>query len=210
MRILVHFPTRGRREQAQRTLEGYFERCDDTGQVIYSVACNSEADVPAFTALPPIISPFHSKIAAYNAVPTDIEWDILVAASDDMWCVQKGWDTIVREAMTTHFPDTDGFLWFSDGRQPRICTLSIMGRKYFERFGYVYHGDYRSFFCDNEATEVAESLGKLYRDQRCLFKNEHPTWGGVMPADDTYRKNDPDYRRDQRVYHERKLKGFPK
>lgn len=178
MRILVHFPIRGRREQAERTLNGYLDQCDSSQDVIYSIACNSQSDVPVFAALPPVISPFHSKVAAYNAVPTYIEWDILIAASDDMWCVQRGWDTIIREAMAANFPDTDGFLWFSDGRQPRICTMSIMGRMYFERTGRVYHDEYRSFFCDNEATEVAESLGKLYRDERCLFKNEHPAWGG--------------------------------
>lgn len=30
-----------------------------------------------------------------------------------------------------------------------------------------------------------------------------------MRGDETYRKNDRDYRRDKMVYHERKLKGFP-
>ena len=70
-----------------------------------------------------IVHPFRSKIAAYNAISPDPEWDIVLAASDDMWCIQTGWDSIIREAMSQHFPDLDGCLWFSDGRQDRICTF---------------------------------------------------------------------------------------
>lgn len=215
MKILVHFPTRGRREQATKTVEYYMKRCHDIYSVSYFFACNDEGDLPIHArALPPpsgyTIQPFRSKIAAYNAIPLDIEWDIVVAASDDMWCVQPGWDSIIREAMQAHFPSLDGCLWFSDGRQDRICTMSVMGRRAYEADGYIYHPDYLSFFCDNEWSETWNARGKLYADPRCLFRNEHPAWGGVMPNDATYKKNDKAWQHDKQLYHERKLKGWPK
>lgn len=227
LRILVHFPTRGRMEQAERTLRGYHDAEDNGNLITYSFAVNDEADVPiiAYTYLRSkvIVHPFRSKIAAYNAIPPDLEWDIVLAASDDMWCVQQGWDTIIRDCMAAHFPDLDGCLWFSDGRQDRfglrhhdkepICTFSIMGRKAYERDGYIYHNDYLSYFCDNEWTEVWGARGKLYADPRCLFRNEHYAWGGVMQEDATYRDgaghNNIKWKHDKQLYHERKLKGFP-
>ena len=212
MRLLVHFPTRGRKVQAEKTLLGYTSRAAHLDAFHIFAACNDAADVPAYVHSH-IISPFRSKIAAYNAIPTDLEWDIVLAASDDMWCIQPGWDTIIREAMAQHFPDLDGCLWFSDGRQDRICTFSIMGRKAYERDGYIYHNDYLSFFCDNEWTEVWEARGKLHKDQQCLFRNEHYAWGGVMQEDQTYRDGagpkNIKWNHDKQLYHERKLQGFP-
>ena len=211
-KILVHMPTRGRRDQADKTLADYLRLADRPNLLHVHAACNDAADVPA-TATTNEVAPFRSKIAAYNAIPTDLEWDIVLAASDDMWCAQQGWDTIVREAMAAHFPDLDGCLWFSDGRQNRICTFSIMGRKAYERDGYVYQPDYLSFFCDNEWTEVWEARGKLHKDPRCLFRNEHFAWGGVMKDDATYRDGagpkNIKWNHDKQLYHERKLKGFP-
>ena len=224
-KILVHFPTRGRREQAKKTIQGYFDLCDRPHLVRLTVAGNEPHDLPEphidgfevyldrFASEYYFSSPFRSKIAAYNAIPTDLEWDIVLAASDDMWCIQPGWDTIIREAMAQHFPDLDGCLWFSDGRQDRICTFSIMGRKAYERDGYIYHNDYLSFFCDNEWTEVWEARGKLHKDQQCLFRNEHYAWGGVMQEDQTYRDGagpkNIKWNHDKQLYHERKLQGFP-
>ena len=209
MKILVHFPTRGRKSQAEDTLRAYISNTERPDLIHIFAACNDAADVPAY-AHSHIVSPFRSKIAAYNAVPMDLEWDIVIAASDDMWCIQQGWDTIVRTAMQEHFPNLDGCLWFSDGRQDRICTMSIMGRKAFEADGYIYHQDYLSFFCDNEWTETWAARGKLHKDPRCLFRNEHYAWGGVMGEDPTYKRSTPHWQHDKQLYHERKLKGWPK
>ena len=88
-----------------------------------------------------------------------------------------------------------------------------MGRKAYERDGYIYQPDYLSFFCDNEWTEVWEARGKLHKDPRCLFRNKHFAWGGVMQEDATYRDGagpkNIKWNHDKQLYHERKLKGFP-
>lgn len=209
MKILVHFPTKGRKEQAEYTLREYMARCENPDEVTYSLACNSDEDAPDMDIVPTVAN-FRSKIEAYNAIPIYLHWDILVGASDDMWCVQNGWDTIIREAMEKNFPDTDGCLWFHDGSsQTDICTLPIMGREYYERTGYLYHPSYRSFWSDNEQTEVAYDAHKLYKDPRCLFKHQHPVWGGVMPIDRTYSEKSRDFQRDKRNFFYRKRKGFP-
>lgn len=217
MNILVHLPTKGRKQLAEMTIAGYRGFASDPSHIRFHAACNSPEDVPE-NCTTSIVHPFRSKIEAYNAIPND-PWDIVVAASDDMWCVHSGWDTIISEAMQEHFPELDGCLWFSDGRQgaflPRkfdrdpICTLSIMGRMAFYRMGYIYHPSYHSFYCDNEWTDVWDQRGALYKDPRCLFLNQHPVWGGVMPNDDVYREKSRDFKRDERNYYQRKRKGFP-
>ena len=85
-----------------------------------------------------------SKIEACNRGVSLAEWDIVVLASDDMLCQVQGWDDIIRQDMETHFPDTDGCLWYPDGHQENLCTLAIMGRKTFDQRGYIYHPSYFS------------------------------------------------------------------
>lgn len=217
MKILVHFPTRGRKEQAAKTISGYWANASDPSGLILSLACNAEEDVPEHpqgAKWCKLVEPFPSKIAAYNAIPTNIEWDIVLGASDDMWCIQQDWDDIIREAMQANFPETDGCLWFSDGRQDRICTFSIMGRKAFEVDGYLYQPDYLSFWCDNEWTEVWQERQKLYSNPQCLFQNQHWLWGGVMKEDTTYTeaqgKKNAKWDHDKHLYYRRKIQGFPK
>ena len=131
-----------------------------------------------------------------HAVNRDIEkvtdWDILINTSDDMLFTQHGFDDIIRKDMADNFPDLDGFLHYNDGNQKsNVCTMSIMGRKYYERFNYIYHPDYKSVWCDVEATEVAYMLGKYkYKgDDKILFKHLHPAWG-LAEYDEQYRKSE--------------------
>jgi hypothetical protein len=74
------------------------------------------------------------------------DWDILVVMSDDMVCVTHGWDDIIRQDMNENFPDTDGVLHYNDGNQKaNVMTMSIIGRKYYKRDGYIYNPEYQSF-----------------------------------------------------------------
>ncbi|MFK5283673.1 hypothetical protein ACI3PL_29270, partial [Lacticaseibacillus paracasei] len=74
---------------------------------------------------------------------------------------KTGFDELLRAYFLQFFRDFDGVLHLPDGKiKHELCTYSIMGRAYFERFGYIYHPDYTSLWCDNEFTEVAQILGK--------------------------------------------------
>jgi hypothetical protein len=81
-----------------------------------------------------------NKVSAINRdLKSNDNWDILLLASDDMIPQIKGYDSVIRDNMTTHFPDTDGVLWFNDGNRKDLNTLSILGKKYYQRFNYIYN-----------------------------------------------------------------------
>ena len=127
-----------------------------------------------------------TKIEAINADIPDNDWDILVLISDDMIPEIQGFDDIIRKKMIKHFPDTDGVLWFFDGWRRDLNTLCIIGRKYYDRFGYIYHPDYKSFWCDAEFTEVATALGKQVFFDQVIIRHLHPDI--VMQDKDTFKK----------------------
>jgi len=139
----------------------------------------------------------------------DYDWDILIAMSDDMeWQVQ-GFDNIIREKMKEHFPDLDGFLHFNDGYVgDKLCTMNIMGRKYYERFNYIYHPDYIGLWCDNESTEVAKKLGKYVYDPRIIFKHQHPANTHSAQWDESYIKYTKYDGQDNATYRRRKENNF--
>lgn len=219
LRILVKFPTRSRPEQFLKVLNLLNEKASDRNNINYLITLDS--DDP--TMMDPKVTDqalninnvtlkagkSDSKIHACNRdMEVNTGWDIVVLMSDDMIPQVIGWDDIIRHAIVNHFPDTDGALWFNDGYQDRICTLSIMGRKYYDRFGYIYHPDYHSLFCDNEFTEVAKGLGKMRYSLEVLFKHEHFANNPRTKRDKLYDRNEALFNLDKQTYERRKSSGF--
>lgn len=148
-----------------------------------------------------------SKVEAINADITDVDWDILLLASDDMIPVVKGYEEIIIEHMQDHFPDTDGCLWYDDGYVTHLNTLSIMGKKYYQRFGYIYYPEYKSLWCDNEYQEVFTLLNKYCHFEQVIIKHEHPNWTG-KGVDILLIKNDREDPHDRKLFKTRKEINF--
>ena len=192
MNILVKFPSRSRPQKFLKALQGYFDLStksnihylitldidDSTMQYPNMLSyLNMQKNVTYF------IGGSSNKVHAINRdiLKIKYDWDILVLASDDMICQCPAWDEILRKEMRDNFPDTDGVLYHWDGDEltakhdngKGLNTMCILGRKYFERFGYIYHPSYKSLWCDNEFSDVSRILGKEYKSNTVLFKHEH-------------------------------------
>lgn len=222
MNILIKYPTRGRPQLFLQTLQGWIshaavpaELCvlvsydADDATMTDEVVTAAERLHPAMTA---VRGGSKTKIEACNA---DLAvyakpWDVVLLVSDDMFCARDGWDDVIRDQMSRHFPDTDGALWFHDGRQRRGCTLECVGRKRYERFGYLYHPSYVSFWCDDESTEVGLRDGKLQFIEPGICTHEHPSMGGSLRVDATYLQNNPWMWKDHKTFLARKALDFPR
>lgn len=222
MKILYKYPTRERREWFLDTLGTYYDKMSGLNpfQFFITIDCDdvqmNRAGVFDFLHELPNLNfhkgPHKSKIEAVNA-GMDLccqDWDILVLVSDDMIPVVENFDDVIVQLMEEHFPDTDGTLHFHDGcfGEDRTITLSIIGRKLYETLGYIYHPDYKSFYCDNEFTDVVRAMNKVHYDPRVIIK--HKWSGGPESKDALYRRNSKMGVPDEDVYHKRKSLGFPK
>jgi len=237
-RLLVKFPTRGRPEKFFKVFDRYYRGCADRSRVkfLITVDCDDESmrsesvvkQLRAYENITVCYGHSKSKIEAVNAdmhVVSPDEYDIILLASDDMVPEVKGYDRRIREEMAKTYPDTDGVLWFFDGYRRDFNTLSILGRKYYERFGYIYHPGYKSFWCDNEFTEVANRLGKQTFIDQVIIRHVHPDWisahkptaelnsrlglDSTGPLHDaTFMKNLPYEQHDRALYQRRLKEGF--
>jgi hypothetical protein len=156
------------------------------------------------------MSPNKSKIEACNANMNEIDWDwdIVVLVSDDMIPQVQGYDDVIRSHMT---PDTNRILWFNDGYQgEKLNTLCVFGRRMYDHFGYLYHPDYKSLFCDTELTDLfrAELKDRCLYVPYCIIRHEHPGTGYAQNMDPLYAKNQAYWNEDMYTYIRRKQYPF--
>jgi hypothetical protein len=117
-----------------------------------------------------------------NEIKNKFNFDILVNFSDDMEFIQHSFDENIRNKFYQFYPDTDGNIYFNDGFVgDKFSTMSIIGRKYYDKFNYIYHPSYYSLWCDNEYTEVAKRNQKILYFNENIYRHNHPAnVGGFM------------------------------
>jgi hypothetical protein len=147
-----------------------------------------------------------SKIEACNANMGEIdwEWDIVVLVSDDMIPQVQGYDDVIRAHMT---PDTNRILWFDDGHQGnKLNTLTMFGRQMYSHFGYLYHPNYKSLFCDTELTDLCkgELKDRCVYVPYCIIRHEHPGTCYAQNMDALYERNQKFWNEDMYTYIRRK------
>ena len=217
MNLVIKFPTRNRPHKFLTVLNKYISKLDDKNTRII-VSCDIDDETMNNDEIKEIISAYDtvtlnftdnkSKIAAVNADLEGVDFDILLLASDDMIPQVKGYDTIIKEKMLELYPDTDGVLWFNDGYQGnKLNTLSILGKKYYDRFNYIYNPEYISVWCDNEFMDVANMLKKQTYINNVIIKHEHPDWGHGN-RDTIHGLNSKHENHDRTLYNNRKLINF--
>ena len=221
LRLLIKFPTRGRPDKFFSALDKYVEMATNLSKIGFvisldhdDISMNNKAIIDRLNEYKSRIKIAYffgsnkTKIQACNADLDKINgWDIVMLASDDQIPIIKGYDDIIRSDMNEYFRDMDGALWYSDGGQNNINTLSILGKKYFDRFNYIYHPDYVSLWCDNEHTDVATQLKRIYRSDKIIIEHQHPVYQKTN-YDELYVRNESYFNIDKVTYYERKERNF--
>ena len=209
MKILYKFATRSRPEKAAAVIQNILMNAEHAEFSVLMAIDSDDSTMADFVLQNGVEAAYgtsKSKIEAINRdIPAD-GWDILINVSDDQLFTVKGFDLDILIAMGNN---TDQFLHFPDGFvNERLCTMTIIGKKYYDRFGYVYHSDYASLWCDNEAQEEAIRLGCYKYVDKHIFIHNHPAWiGGKVDAQLEYTQKF--YRQDERTYNKRRSLGFP-
>lgn len=220
VKILCKFPSRSRPEKFKEVFSLYKNMASGKHELIFVLSFDSDDESMNNDDMKKWLSEqgsnvhwFYgqstSKISAINAdMDRGWEFDILLLASDDMIPVKPGYDDTIVKDMIAHFPNFDGVIHYNDGiRGDKLNTLCILGKKYFDNFGYIYHPSYISVFADNEFTEVSYALGKARYIDRVIIQHRWMEQG----KDALYQRNENPalYQKDHMVYSLRKSRGFP-
>jgi len=223
VRICFKYPSRERPEQFQKTLDTYVSLLSGKHDYHFVVSMDTN-DTTMNTdhiknylnnkrlkvQLEYYYGESKNKVDAINRDMIAPTFNILVLVSDDMIPQVQGYDDIIVRNFKEKCPDYDGMLNFNDGyRQdwPKICTLTIYGYKYYQRFGYIYNPQYDSVYCDNEQTEVGRLLNRIHDIDTVIIRHE---WNAPVFQDDLRRRTETTelYKRDLDVYLKRKAALF--
>jgi predicted DNA-binding protein with PD1-like motif len=220
MRILYKYASRSRPDKFRRGLESIAQNSVSDNYVVLATLDSDDPAIEQYrkelrecSIASQVIATVATSKNKIDAINRDLnvvqDWDILVNMSDDMVFTAQGFDEVIRLAFDDN---TDLFVHFSDGFQKsNISTMSIMGRKYFKRDGYIYHPEYKSLWCDVEATEVAKLRGcyKYMGDNINILTHLHVAWGKAE-WDELYKRNENPamWSHDEKLYHERKARNY--
>lgn len=221
-KILFKLPSRTRPNRVFEVLDATITNLNDKENFSFlltldedDITMNNETIIEKLKSYPNmnyIFGKSESKIEAVNRDLNDFkkEWDIIVLLSDDMIPVCLGFDDIIRNKFNEHYPDFDGVTWFNDGFQKnKLNTLCILGKKYYQRFNYIYHPSYKSLFCDNEFTIVANILNKQKYFDSVIIEHRHFSIGNNRERyDQLYIKNDSLMSVDGQNYNVRSKNNF--
>lgn len=217
MKILLKLATRERPQRAISTVQSFLRNALDKRDV--SVVISADTDDASMT--PDVIGQLRSmrcdvvmgtstnKVFAINRDLEGRQFDIIVAIADDMEAA-RSWDRIIRADMDREWPNLDGALHYNDGHVgDRLCTIPVMGVNLFRKFGYVYHPDYVSLWCDNEYTEVLRTLGRLPYLRKTVIEHRHPSHRGGHAPDALLQRTEAFYGVDEATFRRRQSLAPP-
>lgn len=223
MKISIIHPTRGRKQMAFDTVYKWLSNADNLENISYCFSVDTDDEwMPSCVQFAPnnctpdnlftanvIKNNNKSAIEAINFAAKLIHINtnskenyLLVIVSDDFSCPEH-WDTLLLDALKGK---SDFIVKTQDGIQKTLITLPILDRTYYERFGYVYFGEYQHLWCDTEMTVVAHYLGKVI-NLPIEFKHNHHSIGAT-PKDAISIKNDSTWMQGELLFNKRLKDNF--
>lgn len=217
MRILYKFPSRSRPYKFFQSLDN-IQKYATTDN--YLILVTADIDDPTMfndqvndrvKTYKNVEILYGSSTDKVNAINRDMalynDWDILINMSDDMEFIKYGFDQIIIDDfkkshsldLLIHYPD--------DHAGAALITMAIMGKPYYDRFGFIYNPEYKSLFCDNEQQEVAKKLGRYKFIKNRLFNHNHPAWG-ASEADALMKHTESFWMEDEATFKRRKELNF--
>ena len=99
----------------------------------------------------------------------DLHWDIVIPLIRPT-IPTNSFDTDIMKIYTEKFPNLDGVLWLSDGVQDEINTYPVIGRKYYEKFNWIYNPVYNKKNFEKEFSDIMK-LSNSYHFVDTVFFN---------------------------------------
>lgn len=169
---IIH-PSRSRPEESFGCISKWIARAGKEVEVIVSIDSDDvhkDAYKTYYSRPVKVVeSDNRSAVDAVNVAAQESTGQILIVVSDDFDC-PKNWALILEKHLRGR---KDFVLKVYDGIQKYIVTLPILDRAYYNRFGYIYHPDYRHMFVDTHFTHVADVLRRLVFKNDILFEHWH-------------------------------------
>lgn len=104
-----------------------------------------------------------------NSNLENLDWDIVIPIFRPFIAI-RNFDTIIKKIYNEKYPELDGVIWITDNIQKEVATFAVIGRRYYEKFGYIYNPIYNNKNFEEEFTEILKiNNDYLFQDTK-IFK----------------------------------------
>lgn len=216
-KILVKFATRGRPQRFFDGMESIYSLCSQPDHI--RVLITADLDDPSMNnnEVKERVSKYKNAHIIYGISENKIhatnrdmdimpqewkDWDIIANFSDDQRFTIFGWDDLIRTDFNQISPDFSHFIAYLDpDTKGALSTLYIAGRGWYDLFGFIYDGQFKSLFCDNLVEDCSKKLGKYHYTGYSIYKHLCPSYGH-LPEDAMFRQQqDIGWGVDQKLYY---------
>jgi hypothetical protein len=220
-RFLFKYPCRGREKLFFESFESIHNNVADVNNYHVSLTIDLDDEVLNRPEVIERINGYRntsiewglseSKVHAINRNFPEREYEVVICWSNDMVWTQFGFDDMLRIYINSAFPDMDGLFHIPEvDSMEHLNVLYIATKKYYDRFGYIYHPSYKSLWCDNESLAIAKMLGRHhYCGVPGLYEHRNPAYAKYGIERDAKFNADQDFWAiDEANFNERKLRNF--
>lgn len=147
--------------------------------------------------------------AGWNCAAESTTGKVIICVADDFLPPQS-WDDLLLSLSPKGWEDGEYVVKVEDGYVHDIFVLSILTRKRYERFGYVFYPAYRSMFNDTEFGDVAVRDNVVINANHLLFEHLHPDCGKrTRDGVDLVHASKDRWAASEMLYKFRKSRNFP-
>lgn len=199
-KILVKYATRGRPERFFDGMDTIYNLCEMPDHIRVMVTADIDDKtmfndavrdkIYSYPNAHVIYGTSENKIAACNRdldiLPEGFkDWGIICNFSDDMRWTMPKWDTHIRVDFNSVYPQLDGYMAYKDpDTNGALSTLYIAGRKFVDKFGFIYDPVFVSLFADNLVEDCAKKMGKYHYTGYEIYRHKNPAYNySDMPKD---------------------------
>lgn len=148
-------------------------------------------------------------VAGWNAAAAASTGKVIIAVADDFKPPQS-WDRLLLSLAPKDWINGEYVVHVDDGYVRSLCTLAILTRKRYDRFGYLFYPRYSSMFVDTEFGDVAARDGVILEAMHLLFEHMHCDCGKrAKDAVDIEHASSVRWTEGEQLYNFRKRCGFP-
>lgn len=144
-----------------------------------------------------ISNEYGTAVKAINDLANISVGRIMIVVSDDSSCPPSWANKILRYTQGK----SDFVLRVKDGIQPKMITMPILDRVYYQRDGYIYHPAFRHAWADRYFTEVAYKRKRVI-EKNIMFRHLHYSVSKTKFRDEQYARTDATFNEGKRIYNE--------
>ncbi len=195
-RFIILLYTEGPPEQLFKTLDAYYQMLSNEVPYHILVSCRAndlsmscaetKKQAEQYPNLTLRFTDCTSKPEAYNQALEGFgkKFDFVLVADDTLIPALPQFDKAILQEMQKNFADYDGVLHFLLDKKRAVNAAPIVGRKYYERFGYLFQPLYQTSMYDKEFTCVSRILSKEMMVKQTIFTYRDENNRGQIQKED--------------------------